>query len=68
MDQVIPEKVLKEKKTKKPSAPISGVPRVGKDIKLYVGESLDFSEMVRLRGCFAIYVSLLVFLYKRLNI
>lgn len=47
MDQIIPEKVLKDKKTKKPSTPISAVPRAGKEIKLFVGESLDFTEKVK---------------------
>jgi hypothetical protein len=46
MDQIIPEKILKDKKTKKPSTPISAVPRAGKEIKLFVGESLDFTEKV----------------------
>jgi hypothetical protein len=46
MDQIIPEKVLKDKKTKKPSTPISAIPRAGKEIKLFVGESLDFTEKV----------------------
>ena len=46
MDLVIPEKVLKEKKTKRPSTPISPIPRTGKEIKLFVGESLDFTEKV----------------------
>lgn len=47
MDNVIPEKVLKDKKTKKPSTPISPIPRIGNDIRLFVGESLDFTEKVR---------------------
>ena len=48
MDNVIPEKVLKDKKTKKPSTPISPIPRIGNDIRLFVGESLDFTEKVRI--------------------
>ena len=47
MDGVIPEKVLKEKKSKRPSTPISAIPRGGNDIKMFVGESLDFTEKVR---------------------
>ena len=49
MDNVIPEKILKDKKTKKPSTPISPIPRIGNDIRLFVGESLDFTEKVRTR-------------------
>lgn len=49
MDQIIPEKILKDKKTKKPSTPISPIPRAGKEIKLYVGEALDFTEKVHSR-------------------
>ena len=49
MDQIIPEKILKDKKTKKPSTPISAIPRAGKEIKLFVGESLDFTEKVTKR-------------------
>ena len=47
MDGVIPEKVLKDKKTKKASTPISIVPRTGNNIRLYIGEPLDFTDKVR---------------------
>ena len=46
MDNVLPEKVLKDKKTKRPSTPISPIPRIGNDIRLFVGESIDFTEKV----------------------
>jgi monolysocardiolipin acyltransferase len=47
MDGVVPEKVLKDKKTKKASTPASMVPRRGNNIRLYVGEPLDFTEKVQ---------------------
>jgi monolysocardiolipin acyltransferase len=47
MDNVIPEKVLPDKKTKRASTPVSIVPRRGNDIRLHVGEPLDFTDKVR---------------------
>ena len=47
MDGVIPEKVLKDKKTKKASTPASMVPQRGNNIRLYIGEPLDFTEKVQ---------------------
>ena len=50
MDDVIPEKILKDKKTKRPSTPISPIPRIGQEIQLIVGESLDFTEKVKIKN------------------
>jgi len=46
MDKVIPEKVLNDKKSKKPSKPISLVPKVGNLVQLYVGRPIDFSKKI----------------------
>jgi hypothetical protein len=47
MDKVVPEVVLPNKKTKRPSKPASLVPKTGQNITFVVGEPLDFTEMVR---------------------
>lgn len=44
LDQVVPEKELKDKKSRKPSKPISLFPKVGKRITLYIGEAVDFND------------------------
>lgn len=46
MDKIIPEVVLPDTKTKKPSKPVSIVPRGGNEIDLYIGEPLDFTKKV----------------------
>ena len=42
LDKVIPEKVLTAKRSRKASVPISLIPRVGKNIELYVGHPVSF--------------------------
>jgi hypothetical protein len=46
MDLVVPEKQLKDKKSKKPSFPITVVPKRGNKIELFVGKPLDFTEKI----------------------
>ena len=47
MDTIIPEKVLKDRKSKKPSFPITVIPKIGKSIETYVGDPIDFTEKIR---------------------
>jgi monolysocardiolipin acyltransferase len=47
MDKVVPEKVLKNKKTKRASTPISPIPRTGNDVTVYIGEPIDFTEKIQ---------------------
>ena len=47
MDGVIPEVILKEKKSRRASKPKSSYPQGGNNITMFVGESLDFTEKVR---------------------
>lgn len=46
MDSIIPEKVPENKKSRKPAKPISIIPRTGNEVKLYVGEALNFTEKI----------------------
>ena len=50
MDTVLPEVVLKDRKTRKPSKPQSFIPRTGKQIKVLFGEPLDFTAKVILNN------------------
>lgn len=56
MDGVLPEKILKDRKTKRPSTPISPIPRMGNDIRLFIGESMDFTGKVRMLLCVGVMV------------
>jgi len=48
MDDIVPERILTGKaRLKKPSFPISIVPRMGKQVEMYMGEAIDFSEDLR---------------------
>lgn len=47
MDGVCPEVVLENRKSTRPSRPISYAPRGGNDIRVYFGEPLDFGPRVR---------------------
>lgn len=46
MDDVLPEVVLEDRKSKKASKPISFIPRKGLTIEMYFGEPIDFSDTV----------------------
>jgi hypothetical protein len=46
MDLVVPERQLKDRKSKKPSFPITVVPKRGKTIEMYVGKPLDFTKKI----------------------
>lgn len=47
MDKVLPEVVLKDKKSKKPSKPISYIPRIGNSVEVYFGPPLDFTDTIK---------------------
>jgi hypothetical protein len=47
LDDVLPEKPLKDPKTKKASVPRSLKPQKGKSIEMYVGDPIDFSEKIQ---------------------
>lgn len=44
LDEVIPEKVLKDPKSRKASKPASSFPKLGKKIEIYVGKPFDFQD------------------------
>jgi monolysocardiolipin acyltransferase len=44
LDQIIPEKILKDKKKRKASTPISLIPRIGKNVEVYIGKPIDFQS------------------------
>jgi hypothetical protein len=46
MDSVLPEVVLSDRKTKKPSHPISYIPRIGKTVEMYFGEPINFTSQL----------------------
>ena len=46
MDNIIPEKQLSDKNSKKAAKPISLIPRIGNKIEVYYGESFDFTEKI----------------------
>lgn len=46
MDNVIPEKQLKDIRSKKAAKPISMIPKLGNKIEVYYGESFDFTEKI----------------------
>lgn len=47
MDNVVPEKIHPDRKSRKPAKPISIVPRFGNQITMYVGKPLDFTDKIR---------------------
>lgn len=46
MDNVIPEKQLNDKRSKKAAKPISLIPKIGNKIEVYYGDSFDFTEKI----------------------
>ena len=64
MDGVLPEKILKDRKTKRPSTPISPIPRMGNDIRLFVGEAIDFTEKVWMLFCIEGFFYYLINVYN----
>lgn len=46
MDEVLPEVVLSNPKTKKASKPDGFIPRKGKTVEMYFGEPIDFSDKI----------------------
>lgn len=46
MDKVVPEKQLADKKSRKPAKPQSIFPKLGNDIRVYIGKPIDFTEKI----------------------